>query len=65
MVFVKILCLLILAIGTVITFDARRFVRKYFILVDRNRATNVITAIGFMLIIFSLTLLKVFNIVLI
>lgn len=59
---IKIISALILALGTLCIFDARRIARRFFTLKNRNETTLIIQNIGVILVIVAFILFIYFGI---
>ena len=60
MVFIKLLIAVIFAISTLLVFDTRNIVKRYFMNEDRNDMVFKLRIIGYISIIISIFLVKMF-----
>lgn len=60
MIFIKLLIAVIFAISTLLVFDTRNIVKRYFMNEDRNDMVFKLRIIGYILIIISIFLVKMF-----
>ena len=62
MIFIKLLIAVIFAISTLLVFDTRNIVKRYFMNEDRNDMVFKLRIIGYISIIISIFLVKMFAI---
>lgn len=60
MIFIKLLIAVIFAISTLLVFDTRNIVKRYFMNEDRNDMVFKLRIIGYVSIIISIFLVKMF-----
>lgn len=60
MIFIKLLIAVIFAISTLLVFDTRNIVKRYFMNEDRNDMVFKLRIIGYLSIIISIFLVKMF-----
>ena len=60
MIFIKLLITVIFAISTLLVFDTRNIVKRYFMNEDRNDMVFKLRIIGYISIIISIFLVKMF-----
>ena len=60
MIFIKLLIAVIFAISTLLVFDTRNIVKRYFMNEDRNKTVFRLRILGYILIIISIFLVKMF-----
>ncbi|MBB1545160.1 MAG: hypothetical protein HG454_003150 [Clostridiales bacterium] len=60
MIFIKLLIAVIFAISTLLVFDTRNIVKRYFMNEDRNDMVFKLRIIGYISIIISIFLVKMF-----
>ena len=60
MIFIKLLIAVIFAISTLLVFDTRNIVKSYFMNEDRNEMVFKLRIIGYISIIISIFLVKMF-----
>lgn len=60
MIFIKLLIAVIFAISTLLVFDTRNIVKRYFMNEDRNYMVFKLRIIGYISIIISIFLVKMF-----
>jgi len=60
MIFIKLLIAIIFAISTLLVFDTRNIVKRYFMNEDRNDMVFKLRIIGYISIIISIFLVKMF-----
>ena len=60
MIFIKLLIAVIFAISTLLVFDTRNIVKRYFMNEDRNDMVFKLRIIGYISIIISILLVKMF-----
>lgn len=60
MIFIKLLIAVIFAISTLLVFDTRNIVKRYFMNEDRNEMVFKLRIIGYISIIISIFLVKMF-----
>lgn len=60
MIFIKLLIAVIFAISTLLVFDTRNIVKRYFMNEDRNDIVFKLRIIGYISIIISIFLVKMF-----